>query len=248
MSHGVAAQGPYNFSKAVGNSETAFDETWDVNAGVQDIHDLKTDAATVLSYDQTHVLKGYLQYQLLFGKGRAHYGDAPGWLNALVGGWDVTWIHRYNTGNPLGISPKVNYPGWEGAVYADWDQSVDLSRRFDAANFNPGQQNAPANLYFDRSAFSNPTNHRLGNGRRRYEQLRGFGWSNEDIGLMKYWSFKERATVQFRAEILNIFNRHHFANPNTALGNEANFGYCDGNVWRAAKHPARTADRVVMGW
>ena len=34
--------------------------------------------------------------------------------------------------------------------------------------------------------------------------------------------------MQFRAEFLNLFNRHHFANPNTGLGNQTNFGYVTG--------------------
>ena len=28
----------------------------------------------------------------------------------------------------------------------------------------------------------------------------------------------------FRAEMLNVLNRHHFADPNTSLGNTSNFG------------------------
>ncbi|NWG14836.1 MAG: TonB-dependent receptor [Acidobacteria bacterium] len=224
LSSGIAAQASYNLSKAVGNVETAFDETWDYTAGIQDIYNLDADAKTVLPYDQTHIFKGYIQWQLPFGRGRRYLGDAPGWVNAILGGWDVTMIYRYNTGGPLGISPNVNYPGWEGSVYADWNRSVDLSRKF-TGKFNPGVQNDPGNLYFDRSAFSNPTDHKLGNGRRRYEDLRGFGWSNEDIGLMKYWRFKEDFTLQFRTEFINAFNRHHFSNPNTGLANTTNFGY-----------------------
>jgi hypothetical protein len=89
-------------------------------------------------------------------------------------------------------------------------------------------QNSPSNLYFNRAAFANPTNHLLGNGLRRYDALRGPGFSNEDIGILKYWRFKERANLQFRAELLNVLNRHHFANPNTGLGNTSNFGYVTG--------------------
>lgn len=228
MSRGIAGQLSYTLSKAKGDLDTAFDESWDATGGVQDMRNLKAEADTVLSFDQTHILKGFLQYQLPVGRGRRLLKTAPAWLNALAGGWDLTWIYHYNSGVPLGISPNVNYSGWDGAVYADRNTSVDLSRKFDTSRFNPGMQNDPINLYFDRSAFSNPTNHKLGTGKRRYDQLRGFGYSNEDLGLLKYWHFKERANLQFRAEILNIFNRHHFANPNTGLANQTNFGYVTG--------------------
>jgi hypothetical protein len=89
-------------------------------------------------------------------------------------------------------------------------------------------QNDPGNLYFDRSAFANPTNHKLGNGKRRYEELRGFGWCSEDIGILKYWRFTEAANLQFRLELINVFNRHYYANPNTGLANTTNFGYVTG--------------------
>jgi len=244
MSNGIAAQASYNRARAVGNVETAFDETWDANATIQDMNDLKLDARTVLPYDQAHVLKGYAQYQLPFGRARKYLTDAPGWVNAIFGGWDVTWIYRYNTGNPLGIGTNVSYPGWEGAVYADWDPSVALSRKFDTQQFNPARQNDPMNLYFDRSAFANPKDHKLGNGRRRYESLRGFGWSNEDIGLLKYFRFKERFRLQLRAELLNLFNRHHYANPNTGLGNQTNFGYVTG----LTGEPRNVQMGLRLGW
>ncbi|MFB3827708.1 MAG: carboxypeptidase regulatory-like domain-containing protein [Bryobacteraceae bacterium] len=228
LSNGLAGQASYTFSKAKGNLDTAFDETWDATGGVQDMRDLAREADTVLSFDQTHILKGFVQYQLPFGRGRKFLDRAPGWVNFLAGGWDLTWIYKYNTGKPLGISPNAWYPGWDGAVYADWNQGVDLGRKFDTGRFNPGLQNDPVNQYFDQSAFSNPKNHKLGTGKRRYDPLRGFGWSNEDIGLLKYWHIRERASVQFRAEILNLFNRHHYNDPNTGLANTANFGYVTG--------------------
>ena len=100
------------------------------------------------------------------------------------------------------------------------------------------------NLYFDRSAFSNPTSHKLGNGRRRYDALRGFGSSNEDLGLLKYWHFKERASLQFRAEVLNLLNRHHYSDPATGLGNQANFGYVTGMTGR----PRNIQLGLRLGW
>ena len=226
MSHGLAAQASYNYSRATGNVESAFDETWDGNGGIQDMYNL-AGANSVLSYDQTHVFKGYVQYELPFGKGKK-YLTGGGWQEALFGGWSVSSIFHYNTGQPLGIYPNVWYPGWDGTIYANWNQNVSLDRKFNEAGFNPGVQNASANLYFDPSAFSNPTNHQLGNGQRLYDALRGFGWSNEDVGIIKYWHAKERLSIQLRAELLNVANRHHYANPNTSLGNTSTFGYVTG--------------------
>jgi hypothetical protein len=46
--------------------------------------------------------------------------------------------------------------------------------------------------------------------------------------MLKYWRFREKVNLQFRAELLNVLNRHHFNNPNTGLGNTTNFGYITG--------------------
>lgn len=228
LTHGLAGQLSYIYSKTTGDVDTAFDETWDATGGVQDIRNLGPEADVPLSFDQRHIAKGYLQYQLPIGRGRSLLKTAPRWLDAIAGGWEISWLYRYNTGNPLGISPNVNYPGWDGAVYADWNRNASLGGTFNAKNWNPGVQNSPANLWFNTGAFSNPKNHQLGNGMRRYNALRGPGWSNEDIGLLKYWHFTEKVNLQFRAELLNVLNRHHFSNPNTGLGNTSNFGYITG--------------------
>jgi hypothetical protein len=41
---------------------------------------------------------------------------------------------------------------------------------------------------------------------------------------MKYWNFGETAKLQFRAEFLNLFNRHRYSNPSTSLSNKTTFG------------------------
>ena len=110
MSRGLAGQLSYTYSKARGNLDTAFDETWDATGGIQDMRDLKQVADTVLSYDQTHVAKGYLQYQLPVGRGRRYLGSTPGWVNAVLGGWDLTWIYRYNSGVPSASPPTSRTP------------------------------------------------------------------------------------------------------------------------------------------
>jgi hypothetical protein len=225
MSRGIAAQISYNLSQAIGNSETGFDETWDEGAGIQDIYNLPESAHSVLSYDQRHVFKGYAAFELPVGRSRRFLSNMhPAW-DAVLGGWEVSGIFRYNSGNPLGVFANVWYPGWEGPVYADYDSAIDLSRQFSSAQFNPASTNATGNRYFNPAAFSNPEGHKLGNGKRLYTELRGFGYAGEDLGLMKYFRIREQAGMQLRAEFLNVFNRHYFANPNTNMGDAETFGY-----------------------
>jgi len=243
MSTGLAADISYNYSKAKGNTETAFDESWDETGacsywsactGVQDIYNLEEAADTVVSYDQTHVLKGATSFQLPFGRGKKWLSGSHGAVDAIFGGWNLTGIFRYASGRPMGVIPAVWRPGWSslwdggpanGAVYADVVPGADLSARyFNSSGFNPADTDDPNNTYFDKDNFSNPTGWKLGNGKRLYDDLRGFSTLNEDIGIMKYWGIRENVRLQFRLEMLNAFNRHRFDDPATDLGNSSTYG------------------------
>ncbi|MDA2930388.1 TonB-dependent receptor [Acidobacteria bacterium AH-259-O06] len=227
MSKGIASNISYTFSKTKGNTETLFDENWNTTGGIQDINNLAEAANTVVSYDQTHILKGLASFELPFGRGQKWLADSHGVLDGILGGWRVTTVFRYSSGRPLGINPDVWLPAWtdppNGAVYANVESNANVNTDFDGKGFNPGDQSDPANNYFDASAFSSPAWGKLGNGQLRYDELRGFGFANEDIGLMKYWRFGEDARLQFRIEMLNVFNRHHFQDPRTRITNTATF-------------------------
>lgn len=216
MSAGLAANASYSNSRTTGNVEDMFAEPWWVGV-VQDVYNLDQEAKNVVGYDRTHVFKGLASWELPLGRGQRWLADSSGVVDAVLGGWTVTGIFRYESGVPLGIGANVWRPGWEGAVYADVVgpiNTVDFNRK----GFDPGNPSDPVNRYFDPSAFASPGGHALGNGARLYEDLRGFGGAYEDLGIMKYWSLGETARLQFRFEALNIFNRHYFQNPQTGLG------------------------------
>jgi hypothetical protein len=247
LSTGIAAEVSYNYSKAKGNTESGFGETW-FDGGVQDCYDLEESTRTVTSFDQTHIFKGYVRLDLPFGRGRRWLSNAHPVLDGFLGGWMVTTIFRYNSGNALQITPDVWYPGWSGfhsgSVYANFSPDADFTRQFNPDTFNPGAPGDPGNRYFDPESFSDPTDHQLGNGRLRYDELRGFGYASEDIGLMKHWQIREDIRLQFRAEFLNVFNRSHFEDPMTHLGANDRFG----NVTEKTGEPRNIQLGLRLTW
>ena len=50
---------------------------------------------------------------------------------------------------------------------------------------------------------------------------------NEDMGIKKFFRFREKYAFQLRADFLNSLNRSTLANPNTSL-TSPNFGYITG--------------------
>ncbi len=213
-SHGLSFQASYNLSSAHGDTDTAFEELWWAGP-IQDIYNLEKERHTIASFDQTHVVKGYIVYDLPFGKGRSFLSEAGGGLNALVGGWTINSGFHYNSGQPLRITSPNWYPGMNN-VYPNLVAGCNLH----SASFN----GTIGSTYFNSACFTNPTNNEFGNSPTYNANVRGFGLATEDIGINKYFSFGTdgRFKLNIRYDMFNAFNRHSFDGPHTNA--DANLG------------------------
>jgi hypothetical protein len=220
MSRGVAANAAYTLSRARGNTASAFQERWSVGP-LQDVTKLGEEARVIDAADRTHVFKGYVAWELPVGRGRRFMNNANSALEALVGGWTVSAIFRYQSGQPLRILSRNSYTGWSTfgyPIYVNADPNGNFDRQFNAGNFDQANPQAEGNRYFDPAAFSNPPYGELGKGPGSFKQLRGFGGAYEDFGIMKNVRFANRYQAQIRFEMINLFNRGYFANPVTDIG------------------------------
>ena len=50
--------------------------------------------------------------------------------------------------------------------------------------------------------------------------MRGPGYQNVDLSLLKNTRLREKINLQFRAEYFNLFNHPNFWQPNTTLGSQ----------------------------
>lgn len=219
---GLTVIASYTLSSAHSNVQTengAFDETWEGTANLQNLSPewLAKEAKTPILWDQRHILKGIVSYDLPFGKGRKFAANAGRAVDAIAGGWSVSGAFRYNTAAPISVNSNNYYPGWYNAIYAARKESGDYSRKFTGSNFDFANLKNPNNTYFDTGNFSNPALGDFYQGVKYRSDFRGFGFSDEQIAVMKNFRFSERYRVQFRMEYYNIFNRHHFANPDTNI-------------------------------
>jgi hypothetical protein len=71
------------------------------------------------------------------------------------------------------------------------------------------------NQWFNPNAFILPTPGTYGNIGRG--TLTGPGLADVDLSLFKNTAVSEKASVQFRAEFFNVFNRSNFGPPNTTV-------------------------------
>src|SRR5262249_6044643 len=180
-SNGITTFISYTLSRQRGDMETGFQDRY-TPGSIQDVTRLDQEAAVIGASDRTHILKGFAAWSLPFGSGRRFLSTASGLKNAIVSGWNVSIIFRYESGLPLRITSSNSYGGWMYPIYVNRNSNLNLDSSFDGARFNPSNQADPANRYFNPAAFSNPPYGALGNGPGRFEQLRGFGGAYEDLG------------------------------------------------------------------
>ena len=193
--------------------DSGFQERW-WPGPIQDVTKLDGEASVIGSNDRTHVLKGFVTW-------------------AAPRGWTFSTLVRYESGLPLAITSSNYYAGWMYPIYANRNPLVSLGSSFDSGGFDPVNPANPANQYFNPGAFSNPPYGSLGSGPGRFEELRGFGGAYEDLSVMKNIALG-RNVLQFKADVLNLFNRHYLANPVTDISSPL-----FGNVTTAGSQPPR---------
>jgi len=208
-SHGLSLQGSYNWSRAHGDVDSSFNELWWAG-DLQNVYDLKDEAKDISDFDATHIVKGYVIYDLPFGHGKALLSSASGVLDQIVGGWSLNGDFHYNTGSPVSIHSPNTYPGFN-AVY------IDLAPGCSLKNGSP----ALYKQWLNTSCIQvpNPATGQLGTAGNFLAGLRNPGLATEDIGLHKSLATGPdgRYRLTFRIEFYNVFNRHQLAGPDTNM-------------------------------
>ena len=221
-SGGLTVMASYTLSATHSNVQTdmgAFDETWATTSELQNMSPaaLEKESHAPVAWDQTHVLKGIISYELPFGKGKRFGSGSTRLVDSFIGGWTLSGSFRYNSGMPLFVGSNNYYPGWYGALYAARNASGNYGRQFDSGKFDFANLKDPSNTYFDTGNFSNPAFGDFYQGAKYQSDFRGFGFAEEQMAVLKNIRISERMHAQFRAEFYNIFNRHFFDRPDTNI-------------------------------
>ena len=204
----------YTLSRQEGDTYTAFQETYGDYTTVQNLANLGEAAQTLTNYDQTHIVKGFVSYDLPFGNHQRWLGDKGRIANAFFGGWTLAGLVLYTSGQPFDVSvPNPYYPAW-GNIYPDYNLTGFRGPVFHeftvptAANPNPS-----TNFYMPANIASAPPYGQLGTGPLRTGDLRCPGFANENASILKRFRMGSdgQYSLQARVEFYNIFNRHSFS-------------------------------------
>lgn len=183
-------------------------------------------------WDTRHRVTFNGTYELPFGSGHAHLNGSPA-LNYLVGGWSSTLVFRAQTCQPFTVY------GSNSAVNGANTRAILVGNPFRGGGTpsptNPGVQ-CPTKVrtvdhWYNPCAFMNPPNGNLITGSQRItgsaalaylggvrNQAYGPGYERVDMSLFKSFPVLREQSVQFRADIFNLFNTPAYGTPNGTIG------------------------------
>src|SRR5262249_50405057 len=151
-------------------------------------------ANSLTGYDLTHIVKGYVTYELPFGRGQRWASNKSGVVNALVGGWRAKTIVLYTTGQPMHIGVNNIFYPILGKFYPKFNANPPAAAGTEG--FSGAQAlNTPGYYYpyFATSVATAPINSAatvvgLGSGGAYDGALRCPGQANENASLLKYFT------------------------------------------------------------
>jgi hypothetical protein len=187
---GLSANVNYTWSHAI---DTASSYTTPENS-----YNLALDRGAS-TFDTRHIMTGFVSYAV------------PAWKrlpSRLADGWLLNSLLTFTSGSPFNITAGRNVSG----TGENKDRPNLVGDPY--ANIPPlaGTQ---AVQYFNPAAFQLPANGTYGNLGR--DALYGPGLGSVDFSVFKRTRITERISSEFRVEVLNIFNRNNWANPNATF-------------------------------
>ncbi len=160
------------------------------------------DNKAASDFDIRHIVNANALWELPVGRGHHFLNDAPGFVNGLIGGWQLTGIFRWNSGQP------VQTP-FDAAQWAtNWNVQSNGVRvgPFQSSPTRGGA--ADPNLFSDPKAAYNAFRNAFPGETGDRNVLRLPGYVSLDMGLGKSFSmpYNEKHKLQFRWEVFNVTN------------------------------------------
>ena len=210
MSDGMQFTVAYTFAKTIDWWRTAIPqpEFWHLNKG---------EATNSVP----HRLNASLIYELPFGDGKPLLSN-NGVLSKIAGGWQLNTFFSYASGTLVTVSSSTNVLNAPnvGTQFADKVKDGPVEIFGDVG---------PTAQYFDVSAYRPVTELRFGNS--GHGTWRGPSAPNVDLSFFRVFRFGQTRTLQIRAEVFNVSNTPHFANPSNNALNVSNVTFNpDGSI------------------
>lgn len=164
-------------------------------------------------FDVKHYLNGNFLWELPVGRGQRIAGSAPYWLNEAIGGWSISGLPSWHTGNAFFANSNAFVAGYANSAPALLiGPKSDLKMKIHKAN--DGTLYGFANERATAQDFEGPIGFQIGSR----NSLRGPSYFNLDLGLGKTFPvYRERVNLKFRADAFNSLNHPSFDTPSNDI-------------------------------
>jgi len=203
----------YTWSHSIDNQSTVANTT--TSGGlICDATDLRVCRGNS-DFDIRHLLNVNGIWELPIGRGRLIGGNAPGWVNAIIGGWEVSGILTARSGLPFHLATV----SWPKTFIFDAANGVPVIINGDINALKESIHDTPAGIQFFAdpdaalAAVRYPRHGEIGNRNVLHSQP----YWNVDSAVLKNFNvpWSETQKIQLRWESYNLFNHNVFAPPST---------------------------------
>lgn len=222
-SHGFMVNAEYQWTRVIGTENLENPAGINTNDSYGNIAGL-TPQVLVVSYS----------YALPVGTGKLLLGSTGNFVNKIAGGWQVSGISSFQTGQPFSVTYTA--PGTPtGQVSGRANQLTGVpfypanktrAQWFNAAAFaappcfNSAGGSGPCSAIYSATGPATFATY----GTSGYNMLWGPHYQNWDMNLEKNTIWRERYRLQLRVDSFNIFNHPNLGVPNSAITNTATVG------------------------
>ncbi len=207
MSHGLQFDVNYTWSHSIDNVSVV------ANTGAGGGYGFICDAVHPREcrgnsdFDTAHYVTGDFTYQLPFGRGRSFGGTLPLVADELIGGWSVSGIPSYHSGQAWSPLSNAFVAGFANDAPAIFNGDTYAVRR-GIHKLPNGSLTVFADPAAADAAFSGPVGLTIGSR----NILRGPQFFNLDAGLAKTFALlpEKHIIFKFRADAFNVLNHPNF--------------------------------------
>ncbi len=212
FSHGLNFDFNYTFAHSIDN--TSFFANSEGDTGIGGIG-LICDAVRPRlcrdnsDFDLNQIITADAVYQLPFGRGKAFASSASTLMNEIIGGWSVSGVNSWHTGQAWGNNSDAFV-----ASYSNNAPGILVGQKSAVATKLQKPQGGGVNIFANQAnaaaAYVGPIGFQIGSR----NSLRGPHFFNADLGLGKTFSIVgDRVKGNFRADAFNALNHPSFALP-----------------------------------
>jgi hypothetical protein len=171
-------------------------------------------ARAVSDFDLTHQMNLNWIVDLPVGKGRRLAHDANGFVDAFIGGWQLSGLARWTSGFPFSVDGGQRWPtDWFLTAIAQMTAKPQTGiYHLQVPDPVTGRPDSFVSPFANPSAAQNDFTLPLPGGVGSRNVLRGDGFASWDMSLSKRWKmpYRESHSLQFRWEVFNVPNLTRF--------------------------------------